>query len=70
MFCIPRLNLFTGEVESSHVLVEFVEEDCSTAVLPLQRALDLDLKSAHAGESITVLWHDGKKYPAVFLTSG
>ena len=69
--CMTRLNLFTGEDESIHVLVEFVEEGSSTAVVPLQRALDLkDLDSVHAGETITVLWYDGKKYPAVFLTSG
>ena len=71
MLCIPLLNLFTGEVESIHALVEFVEEGCSTAVVPGQRVLDLeDFKSAHAGKTITVLWYDGKKYPAVFLTSG
>lgn len=69
--CIPRLNLFTGEVESIHVLVEFVEEDYSTAVLPVHRVLDLeDLKSVCSGERITVLWYNGKKYPAVFLNSG
>lgn len=69
--CMPRLNLFTGEVESIHVLAEFVEEDGSTAVVPLQRVLNLeDLESVQAGEKITVLWYDGKKYPAVFLTSG
>ena len=52
------------------MLVEFVEEG-SNSVVPLQRALDLkDLDSVHAGETITVLWYDGKKYPAVFLASG
>ena len=59
--CMTRLNLFTGEDESIHVLVEFVEEGSSTAVVPLQRALDLkDLDSVHAGETIIVLWYDGK----------
>ena len=48
-----------------------MEEDGSTAVVPLQRVLDLEnLDCAQAGEKITVLWYDGKKYPAVFLTSG
>lgn len=66
-----KAKFVTGEVESIHVLAEFVEEDGSTAVVPLQRVLDLeDLDSVQAGEKITVLWYDGKKYPAVFLTSG
>ena len=71
MLCMPRLNLFTGEFKSIHVLVEFVEEDSNTAIVPIQHYLDLeDLESVQAGERITVLWYDGKKYPAVFLTSG
>ena len=48
--------------QSIHVLVEFVEEGSSTAVVPLQqRALDLkESDSVHAGETITVLWYDGR----------
>ena len=72
VLCMHVFNdLFTGKVESIHMLVEFVEEDGSTAVVPLQCVLDLEnLGSVQAGEKITVLWYDGKKYPAVFLTSG
>ena len=66
-----QTNLLTGEVESVHVLAEFVEENGSTAVVPLQRVLDLeDLDKIKSGDNISVLWYDGKKYPAVYLTSG
>lgn len=64
-------DLFTGEVESIHVLAELVEEDGNTAVVPLQRVLDLEnLDSVQAGEKITVFWYDRKNYSAIILTSG
>lgn len=52
-------SFFTGEDESIHALVEFVEEDCSTAVVPIKCVLDLaDLENAQAGQRITVLWYN------------
>lgn len=43
--------------------MEFMEEDCSTCVVPLKRVLE----NVEAGQKVTVLWYDGKKYPALFL---
>ena len=49
-----------------------MEEDCSTGVVPLQRVLGLgmDLETVQSGQNVTVLWYNGKKYPASFLLSG
>ena len=63
---------FPGEdILLIYVLVKFTETDYSTVVIPLQRVLDLwketDLVNMQAGQNVTVLWCDGKKYPAFFF---
>ena len=49
-------------------------EDSGTYVVPLQRVLglgkEMELENMQAGQQVTVLWYDGKKYPASFHVSG
>ena len=66
LFHVILLGLITIDHSCTHALVEFVEEEC-TGVVPLQRITG---ESCEAGDKVTVLWNNGKAYPAVCLLSG
>ena len=53
------------DTSHTHAVMEFTEEEC-TGVVPLQRIRGNFL----AGERVSVLWNNRKKYPAIFLFSG
>ena len=57
--------------EVSHVLVSFVEEDAQpTAIIPVKRVRDCEVRDLQEGVMCQIEWSDKKRYPTRVLALG